>query len=247
MDDSTFQRSDAATAPPQPAPAEIIRTLPAFSALSRDTISRLLGLISVEQIPARTTLVQEGTPQQSLYIVMEGLLQLCTGSGVQQPTLAIIEAPALAFPDAIVRDATPLASARTLLPSRIGRLPVDQARLLFETEREFADAIVTDLARNWWRTLREYKNARTRSGLLRLVAWIVAMQRRAANPCEVRLPFDKSVLAARLGVAAATLSRDLARLVPLGVTVRGRTLEISDAGRLRAMLGDDAANAAPVP
>jgi CRP/FNR family transcriptional activator FtrB len=178
---------------------------------------------------------------------MEGLLQLCTGSGVQQPTLAIIEAPALAFPDAIVRDATPLASARTLLPSRIGRLPVDQARLLFETEREFADAIVTDLARNWWRTLREYKNARTRSGLLRLVAWIVAMQRRAANPCEVRLPFDKSVLAARLGVAAATLSRDLARLVPLGVTVRGRTLEISDAGRLRAMLGDDAANAAPVP
>lgn len=60
-------------------------------------------------------------------------------------------------------------------------------------------------------------------------------------------PYGKATLAARLGVEPATLSRDLARLAPLGVTVRGRTLTIGDAKRLRELTMIDALNTPPVP
>jgi hypothetical protein len=55
------------------------------------------------------------------------------------------------------------------------------------------------------------------------------------------------MLAARLGVAAATLSRDLARLGSLGVTVGTRTLTIEDATRLREAAAADGFNKPPVP
>gem|GEM_PF-6494756 len=69
----------------------------------------------------------------------------------------------------------------------------------------------------------------------------------AGTPCEIRIPYDKATLAARLGVAAAGLSRDLARLAPLGVTVRGRTLEIGNVERLRELAKLDGLNVPPVP
>ena len=81
----------------------------------------------------------------------------------------------------------------------------------------------------------------------RLVAWILTMFESAGNPPEIRIPYDKSILAARLGVAAASLSRDLARLAPLGVTVRGRTLEIVNVDQLRELAELDGLNAPPVP
>jgi hypothetical protein len=95
--------------------------------------------------------------------------------------------------------------------------------------------------------LQERKNARTRSGIQRLIAWILAMQTRAETPSEVTLPYDKGILAARLDVAPATLSRDFARLASLGVTVRHRKLEICDPSRLRELTTIDELNTPPVP
>ena len=129
----------------------------------------------------------------------------------------------------------------------MGRLTVRHARRLFASERAFADAITQDLAENGRNILRECKNARSRNAFQRLVAWILAMIERADTPHEITLPYGKATLAARLGVEPETLSRDLARLAPLGVTVRGRTLTIDDAKRLGKLTMIDALNTPPVP
>jgi CRP/FNR family transcriptional activator FtrB len=161
--------------------------------------------------------------------------------------LGILSTPTLAFAEAILHDAAPLVSVRTLQASCVGRIAIDQARRLFEQEREFVEVVTNDLAANWRSMLQERKNARTRNGIQRLIAWILAMQARAETPSEITLPYDKGILAARLDVAPATLSRDFARLAPLGVTVRHRKLEICDPSRLRELTTIDELNTPPVP
>jgi CRP-like cAMP-binding protein len=175
------------------------------------------------------------------------LLQVFTQTGADEATLTILSAPTILFADVVLRDVVPIASVRTLEASCIGRLTVRHARRLFGDERAFADAITQDLAENWRNILRECKNARTRNAFQRLVAWILAMIERSDTPHEITLPYGKAMLAARLGVEPATLSRDLARLAPLGVTVRGRRLMIEDAKRLRELTAVDEFNMPPVP
>jgi CRP/FNR family transcriptional activator FtrB len=95
--------------------------------------------------------------------------------------------------------------------------------------------------------LRELKSVRARTTFQRLVAWILAMHGRANQPSEIEVPYDKSVLAGRLGMAPETLSRDLARLAALGVAVDGRRLTIKDPSVLRQLTTVDEVTRPSVP
>jgi hypothetical protein len=66
-------------------------------------------------------------------------------------------------------------------------------------------------------------------------------------PSEIEVPYDKSVLAGRLGMAPETLSRDLARLAAWGVIVDGRRLTIKDPSVLRQLAKVDEATRPSVP
>jgi CRP-like cAMP-binding protein len=120
------------------------------------------------------------------------------------------------------------------------------ARQLLRECPDFAAAFVEELAAAHRATLRELKNFRTRSGFQRLVAWMVAMQEEAGIG-EVVLPCRKAVLADRLGIKPETLSRDLARLAGLGVSIQGRRFRIEDIAALRRLAAMDDHNGPCVP
>ena len=53
------------------------------------------------------------------------------------------------------------------------------------------------------------------------------------GPASIRLPFQKSLLAGKLGLAPEALSRAFSTLRRAGVTVRGRTIQINDVSALK--------------
>jgi CRP-like cAMP-binding protein len=59
-----------------------------------------------------------------------------------------------------------------------------------------------------------------------------------AGEAVVRLPLDKAMIAARLGMQPETLSRALARLRPLGIETRGSRVTIRDIESLRRFVTD---------
>jgi CRP/FNR family transcriptional activator FtrB len=210
-------------------------------------MARLAHAITVEVVPAKTTLIQEGKAQRWLCVLFEGMLQQFTRGGSHETTLSIVKAPALLHPHSVYRATAPRTSVRTLRDSRIGRIPLSCARQLLRTEQEFAKAMVDHTVAELENILSEHKSARTRNGLGRLVAWIVAMQQQDGDKSRIILPYDKATLAARLGVAPATLSRDFALLEQYGVTVHGRALTVEDAELLRTLTRVDSLNVPPVP
>lgn len=231
----------------EPLTIDALRALPVFCALSESSLELVCSVMSVAPFPAGSLLIREGVAPTALHVPIRGLFQLLAGSGDDEITLAILSPPALLFSEAVVCEAVPAVSARVLQASFVGAIPLEHARRLFKERRDFADLIARDLAAGWRNILLECRSARTRNSLRRLLAWTIAMLDRAEDPHQIKLPFGKAMLAARLGVAAATLSRDLARLASLGVTVESRTLIIEDAERLREAAAVESLSTPPVP
>ena len=112
-------------------------------------------------------------------------------------------------------------------------IPADAVRRGFAEDAAFARCLASDLAAAYRMVVKELKNQKLRSGLERLANWLVAHQVEHGGATRFELPFEKKVLAARLGMAPEVLSRSFAALVPYKVKVSGATIDIRDPEALR--------------
>jgi CRP/FNR family transcriptional regulator, transcriptional activator FtrB len=125
-----------------------------------------------------------------------------------------------------------LKSARTLSTARILLVPADAVRRYFAEDAAFARCLALDLAAAYRMVVKELKSQKLRSGLERLANWLLAYRAEQGKASRLDLPFEKKVLAARLGMAPEVLSRSFAALVPYKVKVTGSVVEILDAEAL---------------
>jgi CRP/FNR family transcriptional activator FtrB len=212
---------------------EVLRSHRLLAELTPAQQERVRCQAEIKTVPARVHLLKAGDLPDALYILLDGLVRLVSMSQGSESTVLLLEPPSCFVTAAVVRNERLLTSVRTLQPSRVLRIPIVCVHALLDDNAGFTRAVTEDLSMHYRNAVRELTNLRTRTGFERLIAWIVAMQARSDTPGELRLPYDKGVLAGRLGITPETLSRDLARLGPLGVTVEGRTLRIAETSDLR--------------
>lgn len=232
------QEDERSTRSIRPPDLDVVRRLPLFRPLAPDVIHQLLQDAQIETVGAKTILLREGEMPKSLFVLIDGLVQLFTEDNGRESTVLILRPVTCFVTAAVARDNVLLNSARAIQPSQLLRLNAEVVRQVVEDDNTFAKAIFEDLALNYRNAIRELKNMRAKSAFERLIAWVVAMQAQTGTS-EVEIPYDKSLLAARLGMAPETLSRDLARLADFGVTVRGRKLKIHDINKLREFTWTD--------
>lgn len=87
--------------------------------------------------------------------------------------------------------------------------------------------------------VHQIEQLKAQSGAQRLAEFLVSLTPVAAGPCTLTLPYDKSLVAARLGMKPESLSRALARLRGLGVNVPQNQVVIDDVAALRAFSEED--------
>jgi CRP/FNR family transcriptional regulator, dissimilatory nitrate respiration regulator len=87
--------------------------------------------------------------------------------------------------------------------------------------------------------VHQIEQLKAQSGAQRLAEFLVSLAPVEAGPCTLTLPYDKSLVAARLGMKPESLSRALARLRGLGVNVPQNQVLIEDVAALRAFSEED--------
>lgn len=108
---------------------------------------------------------------------------------------------------------------------------------MFSTDGTFRQLIVDDLTHTQSIMLRELVSLRTETAFERLRDWVVTAIRDAEYAVSIDLPYGKSLLASRLGMAPETLSRNLARLEASGVLMEERKLRITNPAKFRQLAG----------
>ncbi len=121
-----------------------------------------------------------------------------------------------------------LKSARALTSARVLMIPAETVRHVFRHDPAFARSMAMELAGAYRMVVKELKNLKLRSSLERLANWLLSQEAASGLAGVVQIPFDKKVLASRLGMVPEVLSRSFAALQPYGVTVNGSSIHIND-------------------
>lgn len=214
---------------------ETAKQLAILQGVERMHLEAMLRGAYLQRFPAHVELVREGEPADFLHILVEGQVELFSSYRDRETTVAVIGTGQSFITAAVMLDKIYLKSARTLTAARILLIPADAARQCFSADAEFARAIATNLAASYRELVKEVKNQKLRSGLERLANWLLTYQESVGSPQRFDLPFEKKVLASRLGMVPEVLSRSFASLAAYHVVVSGRSVEINDGKALRSL------------
>ena len=220
---------------------DLIGAVPLFERLDASLLERIDAI--TEQVTAEPdqTLSEQGAMPECLHVLLDG--QVALSSTAADGTTALVEVlhPIDHFVMAsVLTRLTYLMTARTVTRCRL--LAIDAAGLmdLVEHEAPLANTLLRSVSREFRTMVRQVRDLKLRTAAQRLGCYLLARVKdgEAVN-ADFRLPFDKGLLAARLGCRQENLSRAFATLRAYGVETHGSRVILHDIPRLNALAVPD--------
>jgi len=211
-----------------------LRAVPAFAELDDDIVDQLDGISEVVTAHHGEVLCRQGTVPGVLYVVLEGHVAL--SSTTPDGSTAVVEVLAAGrdFVLASVMAGLPyMQSAHVVQRARLLSIEAKPLRALIECEPELSLALLRSLSGEFRALVRQIRDLKVRTTAQRLACYLLALAPDPnAGKADFRLPFEKGLLAARLGCRQENLSRAFASLRRLGVETRGANVTLQDVKRL---------------
>lgn len=220
---------------------DLLSMVPLFERLDEDLRGRLHAIAEEVSAGAGQVLLHQGSMPAFLYVLLDG--QVALSSTASDGTTALIEVlhPVDHFVLASVLTRLPyLMTARTVTRSRL--LAIDAPRLLdlVENEAPLANVLLRSVSREFRTMVRQVRDLKLRTAAQRLGCYLLARVKDPdAAQADFRLPFDKGLLAARLGCRQENLSRAFATLRAYGVETHGARVILHDIPKLKALAVPD--------
>jgi CRP/FNR family transcriptional activator FtrB len=209
-----------------------IRQLHLFEEMADASFEALMRGSYVQNFPPRVELITEGDPSDFLHVILSGAVDLFSSWNGRETSMATVRPVSTFILAATIRDAPYLMSARTLEKSRIVLIPSQDVRAVFDTDNQFARAIVTELAQCYRMMVKAQKDLKLRTSLERLANHLLQQHKQSGGIELFTLAFEKRRLASLLGMTPENLSRAFKGLQPHGVTIDANSVRISDPDRL---------------
>jgi CRP/FNR family transcriptional activator FtrB len=220
-----------------------LRTTPLFGDVADPVLRRLTAFTSIVSAAEDTELYRQGDPADRLFLVLEG--QVAGVSECGTGDTAVVE---------VIRSGQTLGLATVLarLPRLMGIRTVTQCRFLVieaggllslvEQEPSLTTALLRAEATEFHSLVRQVCDLKLRTTAQRLGCYLLGLTtEKQINATAMRLPFDKRLLAARLGCRQENLSRAFATLRSVGVETHGARVILHDLAKLRAYSEPDEA------
>lgn len=212
----------------RPEDIDAVRDQRIFKGVAPERIEVMLRAAFLQRFPPRVELVREGERPDFLHVVIDGQVEVFASYQSRETTVSVVGPGSCFITAAVVLDRLYLKSARSLTPARVLLIPADAVRHCFDEDPAFARSLAIDLALAYRSVVKELKNQKLRSGLERLANWLLVTSQERGGATTFKLPFEKKVLAARLGLAPEVLSRTFGTLAAYDVHITGSTVEIRD-------------------
>lgn len=212
-----------------------IRALHLFRGMAQPCFDRLMRSAYVQKFPSGLTLFQQGDPADFLHILLEGQVELFSTWAGRETTMAVLRPLGTFILAATIKDAPYLMSARTLDRARVMLIPSADLRAAFGEDRDFAYAIIEELAGCYRTMVRHAKGLKLRNSRERIASYLMRQAQLAGNALSFQLPTEKRLMASYLGMTAENLSRALRSLEADGLKIDGTRVIITDATKLMAV------------
>jgi CRP-like cAMP-binding protein len=212
---------------------EILRRVPLFAGLEEPQLDGLLGDASVRDHPKGQLLFQQGDTADCFYVVLGGWVKIfrLTPDG-DQAVMGLFTVGEIFAEAAMFMGGSFPASAEVTEEARLLRIQSEPFKKRLQTEPEIAVAMLASVSRRMHYLVGQIEQLQLRSGTQRVAHFLLKQCPAQKGPAEIVLPYDKSLIASRLGMKPESFSRALARLRDLGVRTARSHVSISDTAAL---------------
>jgi CRP-like cAMP-binding protein len=211
-----------------------IRQTPMLGGLSPEAIANLLRDATVTHHEQGYVMFSQGDPADAFFIVLQGWIKVyrLSSSGAEAVVGIFTRGQSFAEAAAIPGGAYP-AYGEAVTDVRVVRF---SARRLFDRIREapeIALAMLASTSQHLHLLVRQIEALKAHTGAQRIAEFLLELAPEDSGACVVELPYDKALIAARLGMKPESLSRAFHKLKNYGVDIRQRHAEIRSLRELR--------------
>ncbi len=224
-----------------------LRDLPLFASLDDETFSMLSLEAKVETCESGATIFRQGDPIASIVVVIKGYVKLLRIAPGGDETLIAIRSNGETIVEPVMGpEETCGVSAEAIGPATIVKVPAARFARLVRQSGALSAAVALDASRRIATLVSEIEALKSQNADLRLANFILSLCPAGEEQCRFRLPYDKRLIAALLGVKQETLSRAFAKLRDHGVRTETRDIVVESVSRLVAQ-SEQLGRTIPVP
>jgi CRP-like cAMP-binding protein len=220
--------------PERPAIAQL-RDATIFAALEDRVLERLAAVSELRTIEAGVRLYNQGDMGVPFCILVSG--QMSFFRTAPDGTVTVVDVvPPLGHTglQAVLTQMPVLTGVETVSPSRAILIDGSGLRAMLAEEPSLTNALLLAEAMDFRALVLQVCDLKLRTTAQRLGYYLLELAPdKSSQSATLRLPFDKRLLAARLGCRQENLSRAFATLREQGVETRGARVVLHDIPRLR--------------
>jgi CRP-like cAMP-binding protein len=226
---------------------ETLHALPLFESFSAALLAKVNEIADLARVGAAETLLRQGEPADVLNILISGHVTMARAEPGGGDALTGVISPIrpIGFAAALLGVASPI-TARTATAARLIVIPAPELRSMIAARPglglPFLDYALTELQE----LTIEVCELKVLSAAPRLAGYLLSLiEPPERNEARVALPYEKRLIAARIGCSQENLSRAFAALRRLGVETRRGVVVVRDIAALRVLSGSVAPRRQP--
>jgi len=236
VDQSAERQADViGTHEPERATGAQLRAMPIFAELEDRVLDRLAAMSELRSIDAGTWLYAQGDLNVPFCILVSGQMSFFrTAPDGTVTVVDVVHPSGYTGLQAVLTQMPVLTGVEAVAPSRAILIDAAGLRGLLRDEPSLATALLKAEAMDFRALVLQVCDLKLRTTAQRLGYYLLELAPdKTSSSATLRLPFDKRLLAARLGCRQENLSRAFATLRVQGVETRGSRVVLHDIPRLR--------------
>ncbi len=212
-----------------------VRQVPLFAGLSDIELRDVLGNALPRDFPRGKLLFQHGDDAEAFYIILDGLVKVMRHAPDGSEVILGVFGRGNAIAEASVfLEGKYPATAELAADSRLLRVPIPHFREVLLRNAHLAMSMLKAAYHRIGYLVSELEHLKSQTGCQRVADFLLGLcPDRDEGRVHVQLPYEKGLIAARLGMKPESFSRALKRLKQMGIEIHRDHVIVPDMAALR--------------
>lgn len=223
-----------------PMELEIVNRSVLFKNVPNNITQDLLGQSHKKTVLRGETLFIQGDQAEHMFVVLKGVVKLTRISPSGDEVVLTVYSAGESFGEAAaLKGGNYPVSTEAVADCKLMCIKASTILNALSKHPELAVAMLSCTFQHLHELVLQLEDMKALSGAKRLAAFLIALAPVEEGSCTFSLPYDKFLIAARLGMKPESLSRAFAKLRKSGVIVSRNNVAISDVEALHCYVEEE--------
>jgi len=219
---------------------QVITRVAVFRGLKPETVQHIIAPATATMLRPHQMVMRQDDPATAFFIVIDGWVKITRNNQSGGETIIDMMKKGDSFAEAVAFCGRRyIATGEAIDVARIARIPADHLIRCIRETPDIALAMIASVSQRMHYLVQQVEQLKAQSGVQRVAEFLASLSMAEDGCCVLALPYDKVLIASRLGLTPESLSRAFAKLRGVGVTVNASQVSVRDILELRRIAADD--------